>query len=375
MAAVAAKLCVLAAPRVRHDLGGVDARWVSSRLVGKGRSRYGLTSVRAALTLCLILLSSACGKLPGETEQGRIRILIDTDANNEVDDQHALAYMLLSGDAFEVVGITVNRTRGGGDVEKQAEEAERIVKLTGLERLFAVTRGANGSFDEIAHLTDQSDFDGAAAVNLIIQRSHESSAQPLVLLPVGKLTNIALALKKDPSIASKVRIVWLGSNYPEPGEYNQENDESALQYILDMDVPFEIALVRYGATSGTAMVRVTPEENRSRMPGKGPRIQEPVVGRNGGQFTTFGDYSVDLFEHINLDGDPPSRALFDMAAVAIVKNPAWAHSVRIPAPRLVDHKWVARPDNPRTIILWENFDRDAIMKDFYEAMDRPVPAR
>ena len=306
---------------------------------------------------------------------GRMRVLLDTDANNEVDDQHALAYMLFSGNAFDVVGITVNRTRGGGDIEKQAEEAERVVRLAGLEHRFVVTRGANGSFDEIARHVDQRDFDGAAAVDLIIRRAHESSGQPLVLLPIGKLTNIALALKKDPSIASKVRIVWLGSNYPEPGEYNQENDESALQYILDTNTPFEIVLVRYGAPSGTAVVRATREEIRAKMPGKGPRIKEPIVGRNGGQFTTFGDYSVDLFEHITLDGDPPSRALFDMAAVAIVKNPAWAHAVRIPSPRLVDGKWVARADNPRSIILWENFDRGAIMKDFYESMERPVLAR
>jgi hypothetical protein len=64
-----------------------------------------------------------------------------------------------------------------------------------------------------------------------------------------------------------------------------------------------------------------------------------------------------------------------MAAVAIVKNPAWAHAVRIPAPRLVDSKWIARPDNTRSIVLWENFDRDAIVKDFFASMDRPVLAR
>jgi purine nucleosidase len=320
-------------------------------------------------------MSSTCGTLRAGPEPGRIRVLFDTDANNEVDDQHALAYLLFNGDAFDIVGITVNRTRNGGDVEKHAEEAERIVKLAGLERRFTVTRGANGSFEEIAPNIGQPGYDGAVAVDLIIRRARESSDQPLVLLPVGKLTNIALALKKDPAIASKVRIVWLGSNYPEPGEYNQENDEASLQYVLDTDAPFEIALVRYGTPSGTAVVRLTPEEIRATMPGKGPRIQEPVVGRNGGRFSTFGDYSVDLFEHINLDGDPPSRALFDMAAVAIVKNPAWARPVKIPAPRLVAGKWVARPDNPRTITLWEKFDRDAIVKDFHASMERPVLAR
>ena len=327
------------------------------------------------LALCLVALAAGCVTSGGAPVRERTRVLLDTDANNELDDQHAIAYLLFSGDAFDVEGITVNRTRGGGDVEKQAEEAERIVRLAGLEERFRVVRGANGSFAEISPEVARSDFDGAAAVDLIIRQAHEPASRPLVLLPVGKLTNIALALKKDPSIARRVRVVWLGSNYPEPGEYNQENDEDALSYILDSDVPFEIALVRYGTPMGTDVVRVTLDEVRATMPGRGPRVREPVVGRNGGAFHTFGDYSVDLFEHIHLDGNPPSRALFDMAAVAIVKNPAWAHAVRIPAPQLVQGKWVERPNNPRTITLWERFDRDAIVGDFHRTMEHPVLAR
>ena len=333
--------------------------------------------LRAALIPSLILLSAACAApRPGGSAPERTRVLLDTDANNELDDQHAIAYLLFNGDAFDVAGITVNRTRGGGDVEQQAAEAERVVRLAGLEDRFRVVRGANGSFEEIAPHLARPDFDGHAAVELIVRQAHEAGRPRLVLLPVGKLTNIALALKKDPSIAPRVRVVWLGSNYPEPGEYNQENDEGALRYILDSSgVHFEIALVRYGTPTGTAAVRVTREEIRARMPGKGPRAREPVTGRHGGQFTTFGDYSVNLFEHITLDGDPPSRALFDMAAVAIVKNPAWARARRIPAPRLAGGTWAERPDNPRTVTLWEHFDRDAIMRDFFATMERPVLAR
>jgi purine nucleosidase len=323
----------------------------------------------ALLTLCVIPQVMSA-QTPALT-----RVLLDSDANNELDDQHAIAYLLFSGDAFDVEGITVNRTRGGGDVELQAQEAERIVTLAGLRRVFPVIRGANGSFAEIAPHIREKRFDGHAAVDAIIEQAKASTSQPLVLLPVGKLTNVALALLKDPSIASKVRIVWLGSNYPEPGEYNQENDEGALQYVLDADVPFEIALVSYGTPMGTDRVRVTREEIRQRMPGKGPRLRAPVTGRHGGKFATFGDYSVNLFDHIELSGNPPSRALYDMAAVAIVKNPAWAKPRKIPAPKLVDSKWVERPDNKRMITLWEHFDRDAIMNDFYATMERPVLAR
>ena len=77
---------------------------------------------------------------------------------------------------------------------------------------------------------------------IIARAKAQPAGTPLVLLPIGKLTNIALALAKDPSIAKKVRIVWLGSNYPAPGEYNQDNDPEALRYVLSTDVPFEMVL-------------------------------------------------------------------------------------------------------------------------------------
>src|SRR5688500_1570219 len=178
-------------------------------------------SIRIASIRSLALLLALCITAPVAPAQAPAltRVLLDTDANNELDDQHAIAYLLFSGDVFDVEGITVNRTRGGGDVEQQALEAERIVTLAGLRRVFPVIRGANGSFAEIAPRIREKRFDGWAAVDASIEQAKASTSQSLVLLPVGKLTNIALALLKDPSIASKVRVGWLGSNYPEPGEY------------------------------------------------------------------------------------------------------------------------------------------------------------
>jgi hypothetical protein len=296
----------------------------------------------------------------------RIPLIVDTDANNELDDQHALAYVLLNGDAFDVKGVTVNATRGGGDIRAQTEEARRVMALCDVSGI-PLHPGANGSFSAIRPTMGQADFDGKAAVDFIIARAEAQPAgTPLVLLPIGKLTNVALALARTPGIAKKVRIVWLGSNYPDPGEYNQEND---------LDVPFEIATVRYGKGTGTDAVRVTREEISSRMRGKGPRAAAPVTGRHGGTFTTFGDYSVNLFEHIELDGNPPSRALYDMAAAAILKNPSWAESEAIGAPELVKGRYAPRPDNPRRVTLWTHFERDAIVTDFFATMDKPVLTR
>src|SRR5215218_3033204 len=148
-------------------------------------------------TITFALLLAASGASQAQSPKPLTRVLLDSDANNELDDQHAIAYMLFSGDAFDVEGITVNRTRGGGDVEQQAREAERVVTLAGLQRIFKVVRGANGSFAEIAPHVGEKSFDGSAAVDAMLQQSRTPG---LVLVPVGKLTNVALALKKDPSL-------------------------------------------------------------------------------------------------------------------------------------------------------------------------------
>ncbi len=89
----------------------------------------------------------------GETtkpEPNKTRLIFDTDANNELDDQHALAYMLLNGDSFEVVGITVNATNNGSTIQKHYDEADRILRLCNLNGKIPLLQGANENFKEIS---------------------------------------------------------------------------------------------------------------------------------------------------------------------------------------------------------------------------------
>jgi len=297
-------------------------------------------------------------------------VLLDTDANNEVDDQHAIAYMLLNPETFKVDAMTINGTRNGGDAARQRIEAERIVELCRRAGEFPIGTGATKDYEEIVPDLDEPGFDGQEAVDLIIAQARAERAEPLVVVAIGKLTNVALALEKDPGIASHMRLVWLGSSYPDPGEYNLNDDIPAVNRVIESDVPFEIAVVRYGADSGTAHVRVSFAEIKRRLGGKGPRLEEGIEGRNGGRFHCFGDYSINLFEHTGLHGDPPGRPLFDLAAVAIVKDPSWAKRQEIPAPLLVDAEWVDRPENERTVTLWTYFDREEILNDFFATFER-----
>lgn len=320
----------------------------------------------SSLLFCFILLT--CQTNPSTPTQ-KTTVIFDTDANNELDDQHALAYLLFNQDHFMIKGVTVNATRSGGNIDKQYEEAERIMKLCEADSI-PLLKGANGSFTAILPTIDSSAFDGKPAVDFIVNTASQSRSDKLVLIAVGKLTNVALAVAKDSSIIPLIRLVWLGSNYPEPGEYNQDNDTTAMNYLLNTPIDFEMVTVRYGTPSGTDAVKITQEEVNKKMPGLGPKIKTPVTGRHGGSFVCFGDYSVDLFKHIDYHGTPPSRALFDMAAVAIVKNPSWAQHQEIAAPLLVNNQWVERPSNPRKILIWENFDTPAILSDLFNSMPK-----
>jgi hypothetical protein len=300
----------------------------------------------------------------------RIPVVFDTDANNELDDQHALAYLLFNDNTFDVKAVTVNATYNGGNIEEQFAEADRVMKLCGVKGKVPLFKGANGSFKEIEVDLDNPSFDGSKAIDFIIKESLKySQDNKLVVLAVGKLTNIALAVKKDPSIIKNIRLVWLGANYPEPGEYNLENDIPSMNYLLKTDIDFEMVTVRYGKPSGTDFVKLTKEEVYANMPKLGLRISTPIIGRHGGEFYTFGEYSISLFDNATFHGNPPTRSLFDMAAVAIVKNPKWAKCSDISCPIMVDDKWVEQPNNPRKIKIWEYFNKELIMADFYKSLE------
>ncbi len=312
-----------------------------------------------------ILLTIICSA----SESVKIPIIVDTDANNELDDQHALAYLFFNADIFDIKGITTNSTHNGGAIKGHYDEARRVMKLCDVWEKYPLIIGADKDFEEIVPNINAAKFDGHEAVDFIIKTALDNKNGKLVLVPIGKLTNIALAIKKEPRIKDKVRIVWLGSNYPAPGEYNLVNDFTAVNYLLNQDVDFEMVTVRYGKMTGSDAVKVTLKEICYKLKGKGPNV-EPIEGRHGGQFTTFGDYSINLFSKIKLHGNPPSRALFDLVALAIIKNPNWGETKRVPAPHLVNKVWQERPNNERTILIWENFNKNSILSDFYKSIEQ-----
>ncbi len=151
------------------------------------------------LLLSMSLLSSCKEAKKEESEEvslktvektpSKIKLIFDTDANNELDDQHALAYMLLNGATFDVKGITVNATRNGKGIQGHYDEAERIMQLCNLKDSLPLLKGAEANFKEISEDVDGDSYDGKDGVDFMLEETKKDS---IIIVAVGKLTNIAL---------------------------------------------------------------------------------------------------------------------------------------------------------------------------------------
>ena len=51
-----------------------------------------------------------------------------------------------------------------------------------------------------------------------------------------------------------------------------------------------------------------------------------------------------------------------------MKNSNWATVKEIPAPKLEDGNWIERPENASKIKIWENFNKQEIIQDFYNIL-------
>jgi hypothetical protein len=340
----------------------------------------------------------------------RMRIIVDTDIENEMDDQFALAYTLFNSDVFEVEGVTTN-SKHQWEVQPFYREALRIVHLCASTA--PVHIGAYMTYDRIKADINKSTFDGHAAVNFIIERAHakDPGGRPLYVMTLGKVTNLALALLKDPTIAPKIRAVTLMTRFPaslEPdadwtvSESNSLDDRYATAALLE-NAALELHIVPWPGWWREATNTLDPriQEIYDIMPGLGPKV-DPIVyidryGKNHGTLTCFGDFAIAIFKELEYVlithyGANPAivrtypRPLLDVGAPMVLKNPSYAVSTVMGAPRWdgtpswtgsaneEPGKWILNPNNPRKVTVWNrlHLKHDLVMADFWNTFRNPV---
>lgn len=186
----------------------------------------------------LLLLAASC------FAQQPIPIIFDTDIGDDIDDALALALALQSPE-LDVRAVTTVID----DTETRTRLAWKELGLYGRRDIPLATGASEPLLDparkgrarQFEVLTPEDTVPAAArrrAAGLIIE-TLEKSPRKLTLVPVGPLTNIALALKLEPRIKEKIeRIVLMGGAFNMPrAEYNIQRDRIAAQIVFSSGVP------------------------------------------------------------------------------------------------------------------------------------------
>lgn len=336
---------------------------------------------------------------------GPVRLLIDTDTANEIDDQFALAWALLSPEKMTVEAITAEPFSFAHH-QPELLAAERALEsglahqehLVGgfqgwLDRLHAQGRraadlkfvspaeGMKLSYDEILNIYDKlgmpSDnkvFRGATrymrspddiveseAVDTIIDLA-KSDAAPLYIAAMGCVTNIAVALLKAPEILDRIVVIWT-SAYPSSAPHcnrpslNLVQDVHASRLIFDSGVP-HIYLPGYQVG---AQLKISATEMDAFVKGKG----------------AIGDYLNHLFTHNPLHDmfaitDAPRRTwvIWDIINIAWLINPDWVPTHLTTSPVLNDELYWEKSPNRHQMLEAHDIQRDEVFLDFYDKLAR-----
>ena len=282
-----------------------------------------------------------------------VPMVLDTDTFNEIDDQFALVYALISPEldvqAVYAAPFLNDRSTGPGDgMEKSYEEILRVLDKLDVSPDGLAHRGSQSFITDPAKPEESS-----ATRDLIARAKNHSPENPLYVVAVGAITNVANALLIEPSILPNVVVVWLGGNghhWPDQHEFNYQQDLHASRTVFDSGVPF----VQLPCTPVVTHFATTVPE------------MEAHVGGHG----AIGDYLLKIFKDYHDDHFAWSKVLWDMTAVAWVINHEWLPSTIVHSP-IVTNEYTYSFDDSRHLIRMVYFlHRDPIFHDFFTKLQK-----
>lgn len=286
---------------------------------------------------------------------GRVQVVLDTDTYNEIDDQYAVAYSLLSPERMAVEAIYAapfvndrSATAAGG-MEKSYEEILRLLEFFPDEDRSAVYRGS----DRFLRRKDRP-VESPAAKDLI-EKALKPRDQPLYALTIGCPVNVSSALLMEPKINEKIVVVWLGGTthyWPSASEFNLRQDVIASQVLFDSGVP----LVQIPTKNVAEHLRTTVPELDAHMRGRS-RIGDYLYG----QFLQY--FAVRTKGKSR--GFPYSKVIWDISAIAWLNSPEWVPSEIVPSPVLTDDLRWESATGRHNIRVANNVNRDAVFDDLF----------
>jgi inosine-uridine nucleoside N-ribohydrolase len=281
-----------------------------------------------------------------------VSVVLDTDTYNEIDDQFALVYALLSRESFNLEAVyaapfsnsRANNPNTG--MELSYEEILRILDKMNIDAKGFAFQGSR------KYLTvDLSPESSPATEDLIRRALQHSPEDPLYVVPVGAITNIANAILLKPEITKNIVVIWLGGHahhWPNTREFNMKQDKAAANVILDSGVPF----VQFPCMGVVSEFRTTV-----------PEMEYYLSGQN-----EISVYLLEIFKDYHKDHFAWSKVVWDMTAVAYMVNSDWTPSQLVHAPRVSEFDTYSFDKNRHLMRMVYHIRRDAIFRDFFKKL-------
>lgn len=234
-----------------------------------------------------------------------VDVVLDTDTYNEIDDQFAVAYMLRSKEKLRVQAIYAapfynEKSQGPGDgMEKSYREIQKLLELMG--ESCDVYKGAEQYLPD-----EKTPVESPAARDLAARAKDYSPENPLYVIAIGAITNVASAVLLEPQIADNIVVVWLGGHglhYHDTAEFNMRQDVAAARVVMGCGAPF-VQLPCMGVVSGFPISK--------------PELEYWFVGKN-----SISDYLAKntIKEAESYASEKPwTRVIWDVTAVAWLLN-------------------------------------------------------
>ena len=282
-------------------------------------------------------------------KKDKINLILDTDTYNECDDQFALSYLIKSKDLFNIEAITVapySHTKRDLTVRDGQELSyNEILKICNWLNFDTNNKVFKGSMDYIQNGYDEKNN----AVNKIIEIALKNNKT--YILGIGAITNIALAIKKEPKIVNKIEIVWLGGNelgYEDNLEYNFRQDVEAVKIVFESKVKLTILPCK----------KIVSEL----------RIDINTLKKHLENKSELCNYLIERFYNDGYHGVQESRVIWDISVIAYMINKKWFETEQISCPNIRKDTSYEVTDNRHNITFVTKLDRNKIYEDLFNKL-------
>jgi purine nucleosidase len=287
-----------------------------------------------------------------EPPNNKVRIVLDTDTYNEVDDQFALAYAFLSKEKIELEAVYAapfhnKRSNSPADgMEKSYQEIIHLLKMLGKSPEGFAFRGSDRYLEDMTQ-----PIRSEAALDLVKKAMASSPEDPLYVVPVGCITNIASAILIEPEIIKNIVVVWLGGNglnWPHQKEFNLMQDVPAARVVFDSGVPFVVMPCRPVVSHFHTTI---------------PELKYYLEGKN-----ELSDYLYNIVVEYSGGREAYSKVIWDVTAVAWLVNPQWIKTNLVHSPVLTDQVTFSVDHSRHFMRMAASLNRDAIFNDLFEKL-------